>query len=150
MTGELRQLRTFADIGKREKLGRVVAKLSLKCGKVDTAAIQARGGAGFHSTHAQAQLLEVAGQSKRGWIAQTPGGKLFEADMDQAVKKSAGGDDHRRSVQFFPQRGFYSANPTMIKKQAVGGGLANLQIFLVFQHRFHPQAIAQAVSLGSR
>ncbi len=70
--------------------------------------------------------------------------------MDQAVKKSAGGDDHRRSVQFFPQRGFYSANPTMIKKQAVGGGLANLQIFLVFQHRFHPQAIAQAISLGSR
>ena len=68
--------------------------------------------------------------------------------MDQAVEKGAGGDHDRPDPDLLVDRGPQTDNAAVGDQQAVDRGLAERQVRLVLQHRFHPQAVEEAVGLG--
>src|SRR6266481_9066945 len=78
----------------RERRRRIVARLHLEFGVVDTAAVQARAGASLQPSDAEAEFRQMLAQTHRGEIARPPRRVILEPDMDQAFEERARGQDH--------------------------------------------------------
>ena len=147
VAGQLRQ--GVAALGGKGEVGRrVVAVLGLEFRVVDGMGRQPRDGAGLHPADVEALVLEPGGEPGRGGVAHPPGGKVLQADVDQAVEKGAGGDHHRPDPDLLVDRGAEADDAAVVDQQAVDRGLAERQVRLVLQHRLHPQAVEEAVGLG--
>ena len=79
---------------RRERLGRLVARLHLQRRPVDRAAVEPRRRAGLQPAERKADIFQRARQSERRRFADAAGGNLFFADMDQAAQKRSGGEHH--------------------------------------------------------
>ena len=69
--------------------------------------------------------------------------------MDAAVEKGAGGDHHGPGANGLAQGGAHPYHFLAAEFEAVHHRLPDDEVGLAFEHRLHPQAIAQPVRLGA-
>src|SRR5258708_993369 len=73
---------------------RIISGLKLQLGIVDTAAVQARAGAGLKPPDTETELRQMVAQAHRGEIARAPSPIILEPNMDQAFEERAGSQNH--------------------------------------------------------
>ena len=95
---------------KAERRGNGIAGLHLKLREIDGARVEPRRRAGLEPAHFEAQAAQRLTQQHRGRLARASGRILVFSAMDQAVEKSAGGDDDRARLHRPPVEQAHAAH----------------------------------------
>ena len=98
----------------RKRRRRIVARLYLEFGIVDTAAVQARTGAGLKPPDTEAQLRQMLAETHRGEIAGAARRVILKPDMDQAFEERAGGQDHAFGLENLADLRFDAAHAAIL------------------------------------
>ena len=140
--------RLVREEGKRRN--RLVARLRLHAGKIDGAAVHARGRARFEAADGKTQVDERIREPRGGhqplWAAQ-PG---MVADENAALQIHAPAQDHRAGEDARARGGFHAGDRAVLHHNAHHFRLADLQAGLVFQRAPHAQRIGALVRLRAQ
>src|SRR5260370_23769393 len=85
----------------REGWRRLVTGLDLQLGVIDRARIQARTGASLEPPNRKSEFRQSSRESHRSEVSSSSSVVVLHPDMDQALQKRAGSQDHRRRLEDF-------------------------------------------------
>src|SRR5579871_368666 len=145
MTVELLALDTRG--AKRKGWRRIIARLHLERGVIDGAAVQARTGSGLEPPDAEAELRQVLAQSHRRKVARAARRVILQPDVDEALEKGAGGEDHTLGLEGLTDLRFDAAHAPVLDQQPLDARLADGQIGRDLEHPLHARAIGCLVGL---
>ena len=134
---------------KRKRRRRIVARLTLEFGVVDTAAVQARAGAGLKPPDTETELREMLAEAHRGKIARAACRVIAEPNMDQAFEKRSRSQDHAFGVKNLADLRLHATHASILDQQTLYTRLANRQVGRDLEHSLHPRAVGGLVGLGA-
>src|SRR5579863_595298 len=88
-------------------------------------------------------------ETHRGKVASPASAIVFEANVDEPLEKSPGGEDHGAGFEGFADRGLDSADGAAFQKEAFDAGLADGEIGRRLEDALHARAIGGLVGLGA-
>ncbi len=136
---------TRRPVGKGFEIG--VAVLPFQNGKIDGGCLEPRRRARFHPPHFKAQIPETPGQGDRGDFPGPSRGLAGCAHVDQPVQKGSRGD-HNGGGTVEKTGGVHDARDAPpLHDDPFHQGLAQVEVFLLFHHRLHGQAVELLVAL---
>jgi hypothetical protein len=118
--------------------------------KVDRLAIEPRRGAGLQPPDRQLQLAQACRQRNRRGVTHTTAGIVRQADVNQAVEKGAGRQDHRASGKAHAELGHHASNVIAVHHQIVTRLGEDRQIRLVLQAAPYRLPVQHAIRLRAR
>ncbi len=145
MTGQL-LLRDFRG-PKRKGRRRIVAGLRFERGVIDSAAVEARAGAGLEPADTKAQRRETVAQAHRGEIAGAAGVIVARSDVHQSLEEGACGQNHLRCFEDFAELRLDAAYRTVVDDEPFDAGLTDMEVGCRLKHTLHPGAIGGLVGL---
>src|ERR1039458_5313363 len=143
----LRMHVTAAHIGKHGRW--IVARLLLHRRKIDRAAVDARRRAGFQAAYRKLQFAQPRSEANRGRVARPARLVIDHADVDQAGKKSASGQDHGTPGEADTQLRHHAAYPVALEREIVHRLLEQSEVGLIFQTCTDRLLVQQAVGLSA-
>jgi hypothetical protein len=144
----LRVLRGVAKKG--ENRTRLIRMLFDHHRKIDAPPIEPRRRAGLESPDRQVQLAQPCRQRNRRWITHASANHVRHADVDQAVEKSAGGQDHGSRRKAYAELGHHPGHPIAVDDQIVTGLRENRQLWLILQATANRLPVEDTISLRAR
>ena len=135
---------------RRERLGRVVARLDLEPRPVDGRPVEPRRRAGLQPAEREAGRVQRIRQFDRRLVADPAGRRALFAEMDHPLEEGAGGDDQRRAGQLPAVGEFEAADRAVVDDEAARLGFDHRQVLGLDDQPLHRQAIELAVGLGAR
>ncbi len=136
---------------RRERLGRIVARLPREAPVVDRAAIQPRRRAGLQTAEREARPREALREAHRGRVAEATGRPALPPEMDLAAQEGAGGQHHGARAPGAPVgRQDAADRAARVEQQVVDGSLGDREVRLPGEQRADGLAIERAVGLRPR
>ena len=131
----------------RKRRHRLVAALGLHLGKVDGAAVQARGRAGLEPADGKAQVDQVLRQRVGGHQALGAAVPRAFADDDAAVQVHTAGDHDGPAADGRARGGAHAGHPAIFHQNALHLGLAQVQPLAVVHRPAHAALVLLLVRL---
>ena len=135
---------------RRERLGRIVARLHLDRRPVDRRAIEPRRRSGLEPAEREAEPLERVRKPDRRRFADPTRRRLRLADMDQAAQERAGGQDRRAAGELAAVHQAHAGHGAIGDQQVVDLAFDHREIFRLADRALHRLGVELAVGLGAR
>ena len=146
MTGDLRRRNSVRQKGKRHR--GIVAGLYFEGVPVDGRTVQPRGCAGFQPAHSEVQVIKPSGKTDTRRITDPSRRNFFLTDMNQAIEKGPGRENHRSSEIVLAIGSDDTGHPIVFANQIFDGAFNDRQIFGAAHFILHRLAVKLAVGLG--
>jgi alkyl hydroperoxide reductase subunit AhpC len=118
--------------------------------EVDGLAVEPWRRAGLQPPDRQLQLAQARRQRNRGRIAHATAGVVRQADVNQPVEESAGGQDDGARSKAHPELGHHAGDAIAVEHQVVTGLREERQIRLVLEAAANRLPIQHAICLRTR
>ncbi len=135
---------------RRERLGRIVARLHFHRRPVDRGAVDSRRRSGLEPAERETEPLERERKPKRRRLADTAGRRLLLADVDQAAQKGPGGEHHRGAFERTTVDETNAAHGIIDDDQIVRLAFDHREIFGRTDRALHRRGVELPVGLGAR